>query len=326
MRIWRAAPGRMSSVLYALLIILFALVAAYWLFPNQLVRLAIAAGRRSARLRANMVIVDGDEWHYLEGGPDGADTILLVHGFGTDKDSWLLYARELTRRFRVIAPDLPGHGETARHFDRDYTVSAQTVRLRTFVDALGLDNFHIVGNSMGGHISGLYALAHPAQLKTLALFNNAGVDVPTKSELVQAIDEGKNPLVVSTLEELEQMMAMVTYRKIWMPGFIKRFAYRRAAADREFLDYVFWSIVEESPHIFLNDRLSEISVPTLILWGRHDNLIDVSCVDVLAAAIPDNASVILEETGHAPMIEHPKVTAQHHINFIAKRTGALMPA
>ncbi len=310
----------MTIFLYILLSLVFVFPATYWLFPNQFVRLAISAGRRSARLRAKSIVAEGETWHYLDGGPTGAETVLLVHGFGADKDSWIPYARELTGKYRVIAPDLPGFGESARHQDRDYTVGAQTVRLHAFVTELGLGKLHLAGNSMGGHIAGLYALSYPAQLSSLALMDNAGVDVPTKSDLVLDVDQGKNPLAVSSMQEFEEMLALVTHKPLWIPGIFKRFAFERAVKDRDFIDRIFWSIVDDSPKNFLNERLGEIRVPTLVLWGRNDRLIHVSCVDVMAAAIPDNTAVILDETGHAPMVERPKETAEHHKALLAAAT------
>lgn len=310
----------MTSLPYVLLLLVIVFLAMYWLFPNQLVRLAISAGRRSARLQAKSLVADGDTWHYLEGGPAGADAILLVHGFGADKDSWIPYAREMSRTYRVIAPDLPGFGDSARHNDREYTVGAQTDRLHAFVTELGLGKFHLAGNSMGGHIAGLYALWYPSQLSSLALLDNAGVDVPTKSDLVLDVDNGKNPLAVSSIQEFEEMLALVTHKPLWIPGIFKRFAFERAKKDRDFVDRIFWSIVDDSPNCFLNERLGQISVPTLVLWGRNDRLIHVSCVDVMAAAIPVNTAVILDETGHAPMVERPKKTAEHHKALLAAAT------
>ena len=61
-----------------------------------------------------------------------------------------------------------------------------------------------------------------------------------------------------------------------------------------------------------------IKTPTMIIWGRHDQLIDVSCVKVLDEGIPDSESVIFEDVGHIPMIEKPKAVAEHHLPFLAK--------
>ena len=86
---------------------------------------------------------------------------------------------------------------------------------------------------------------------------------------------------------------------------------------RAFLDGIFWQFSDEALNQPLTERLGELSMPTLVIWGRHDRLIDVSCTDVMAAKIPDNKVVILEDAGHVPMIEFPRVTARHHIELIA---------
>ena len=310
----------MTNLAYFLLILLAVTVIAYFIFPNKLVRLLLVAGRREARLSAKTVEIDGETWHYLEGGPSDGETILFVHGFGTDKDSWVLYARQFTREYRVVAPDLPGFGDSVRHADRDHSVRAQTVNLHSFVVALGLEKFHIAGISMGGHISGLYALFYPELPASLVLIDNAGIDVPEKSVLVRAIDTGKNPLTVATMEEYEEMMDLVTHKRFWLPGIVKRYLFEHAAQNREFNDRVFWAIVDEMKQgqFMLNDRLGEIRMPTMIIWGRHDDVIDVSSVDVMTAAIPDSTAVILDDTGHAPTIECPMIAANHHREFLAR--------
>jgi abhydrolase domain-containing protein 6 len=307
----------LTGVLAALLLLAVLAYLAVRFFPDQLARLALSAGRRSARLQPRTVVIDGETWHFLEGGPAGGETVLLVHGFGSDKDSWVLYARELTRKYRVIAPDLPGFGDSTRRPEQDYTVRPQARRLHDFVSELGLERFHLGGISMGGHISGLYALSYPERLSTLTLIDNAGVDVPFKSEIVREVEEGRNPLTFNTMEEFDRMLELVSYRPIRIPGFIKQYALKQAQQNSAFFDRVFWSIVEDSPASFINDRLGSLEIPTLIIWGRHDRLIDVSCTEVMAAAIPDNTVVVLEECGHAPILELPRVAAGHHCEFIS---------
>jgi pimeloyl-ACP methyl ester carboxylesterase len=81
---------------------------------------------------------------------------------------------------------------------------------------------------------------------------------------------------------------------------------------------IFWTLVEDGTVHPLNDQLDRVKAPTLIIWGRHDQLIDVSCVEVLEAGIPNAESVVFEDVGHVPMIENPKGTAKHHLEFLAK--------
>jgi pimeloyl-ACP methyl ester carboxylesterase len=86
---------------------------------------------------------------------------------------------------------------------------------------------------------------------------------------------------------------------------------------RDLLDAIFWQIIDEALHDSLTDRLGDVSTPTLVIWGRHDRLIDVSCAEVMAASIPNNKIVIFEDAGHIPMIEKPRESALHHLELIA---------
>lgn len=294
-----------------------ALVGLYFIFPARLVDLVIGLARKWGRLSAKSVVVDGVTWPYLEGGPADGDTVVTLHGFGGDKDNWVLYARYFTKRFRVIAPDLPGFGKNVRNPDWDHGGVAQTERLHAFLVELGVDSFHLAGNSMGGYIALHYALTYPNRLKTLTLIDNAGVTSKHTSELELAVKEGTNPLVASSLDDFDRLLDFVMYKRIPSPRFMMRAMLEVHIRHFDFLNEVFWALTDEVLKYDLTERLRDVAMPTLIIWGRHDRLIDVSCTEVMAAAIPDNKVVILEDVGHVPMIESPGVTAGHHIDLIA---------
>ena len=118
---------------------------------------------------------DGITWPYLEGGPPGGEVLLLVHGFGAEKDHWLAYARQFSKKYRVVIPDVPGFGEATKSADLDYGMAAQAKRMDGFLQALGISRCHAAGNSMGGYILLKLALDNPARLESLTLLNNAGV-------------------------------------------------------------------------------------------------------------------------------------------------------
>ncbi len=294
------------------------LAGIYFFFPAWLVVAVIGTVRKWGRMTAKSIVVDGASWPYLEGGPADGDTIVMVHGFGGDKDNWLLYARYFTQHYRVIAPDLPGFGENVRNPDWSYGGMAQTERLHAFLKELGVRNFHLTGNSMGGFIALIYALTHPGQLKSLTLIDNAGVTSKHKSELELAVDDGRNPLVAKSLKDFDRLMDFIMYKRIPSPKFMMKAMSEVHLRNYDFLDGIFWAIVDEALKKPLTERLGEVAMPTLIIWGRHDRLIDVSCAEVMADAIPDNRVVILEDAGHIPMIESPRETARHHIGFISE--------
>lgn len=296
-------------------------ILLYIYAPGILFRQVQAAIRRKARLSRKVISVDGVDWPYLEGGPKDGDTIVLVHGFGADKDHWSLYARHLTDRYRVIAPDLPGFGENDLTQDRDYSIKAQTDRLMRFIDQLGIETCHIGGNSMGGYIALHAALDHPGRLKSLTLLNNAGVVGTRESELQQAAQRGENPLVLRQLGDVDQLMAFVMHRPRPIPGQFKKVIFADSRRREALLDRIFAAIVDDSLNNPATDRLGQVKTPTLIVWGRHDRLIDVSCVDVLKAGIKGSEAVVFDHLGHLPMMEDPKALAQSHLPFLA-RVGA----
>ncbi len=292
------------------------LVAVYFLHPHSLVALAIGVARKWGRLSAKSIVVDGITWPYLEGGPADGPIVVMIHGFGGDKKNWSLYARHFTKRFRVIAPDLPGFGENIRDRNLRYGAPEQAERLDAFLTGLGLDNIHLTGSSMGGLIVLTYALSYPDRLRSLTLIDTAGVTSLKKSELDLAIDAGENPLVVTSMDDFDRLTDFVMHKRIPSPKFMMQAMLEVQLEHFELLDQIFWTIAEEALGESLTERLGELVMPTLIIWGRHDRLVDVSCTEVMAAAIPDNRVVIVEDAGHVPMVERPRETASQQVNWL----------
>ena len=99
-------------------------------------------------------------------------------GFGDSKGSFLQSSAFLTEKYRVILPEVPGFGETSKVPDRDHSNRTQVETFHKFFQKLGLKEFYLGGNSMGGHISTAYALRYPNEIKRLILLNAAGLSVP----------------------------------------------------------------------------------------------------------------------------------------------------
>ncbi|WP_108809837.1 alpha/beta fold hydrolase [Sphingorhabdus sp. Alg231-15] len=308
----------MMIILYILGAFILALLAGYFILPKALYDLMTALLRFRGGMRQKSVKVGDNVWPYLEGGRRDGVPMVLLHGFGGDKDNWSIYAPHITKHLRLIAPDLPGFGENDRSLDRDYDIASQVHRLSAFLDAMNIPQCHIGGNSMGGFIALQFAMEYPDKVSSLTLFNNAGVVGVDKSELAIAAEKGENSLALTDLADVDRLMAFISYKPVPMPKNFKKIFFAEAEAHRELLDKIFWQIAGAGINNPLNDRLGEIAAPTLIIWGRHDRLIDVSCVSVLETGIRNSESFILEETGHVPMIEKPKETAARHIAFLAK--------
>lgn len=308
----------MNLLLLLIILILAIPVLLYAFAPALLFRQVQAAIRRKGRLVRKTVRVGDIEWPYLEGGPKDGEVVVLVHGFGADKDHWAMAAPHITDRYRLIAPDLPGFGENDLSLARSYRIKAQADRLVEFLDALGIEKCHLGGNSMGGFIALQAALDHPDRLKSLTLVNNAGVVGSSDSELQQAVAAGENPLVMRELGDVDGLMAFVMHKPRAIPGQFKKVMFHEAKRREALLDKVFEDIILDALEAPATDRLGEVQTRTLIIWGKHDRVIDVSCVPVLEQGIKGAQAVVFDHVGHLPMMEDPEAFAKAHIGFLAR--------
>jgi abhydrolase domain-containing protein 6 len=270
--------------------------------------------RQRAGLNLRQISVADLNIHYYEGGPSSAQTILMVHGFAANKDNWLRFAHHLTQDYRVIALDLPGFGASSRPTG-SYDVGTQTERLASIIDALGIKQLHLIGNSMGGHISALYAARYPHRTRSLALLDNAGITSTQPSELLLRLQHGEpNPLVVRSHGDFQHLLDFIFVQPPYLPESLKGYFAEQAISNSAHYDQVFTHLTER--YIPLEPELPKIQAPTLIIWGAEDRVLDVSSVEVMQPLLHQPRITILPDTGHAPMIERPELSAQHYRAFL----------
>lgn len=281
--------------------------------PAALVDVALRVQRAAAGLRRHEVRVGGFKWVYLDNGGNG-EPLVLVHGFGGDKDNWTRLAPHLRHHYRLIVPDLPGFGDSDSPLDAQYRVQDHVERLHEFLAALGIGRAHIAGNSMGGFITALYAATYPTDTASIWLIDNAGAMSAAPSELLQTIDSGgDNPLIPSTLEQFRGLMSYVMSRPPYFPRAVLDVMGRRAIAARELRLKQFQEILDHSPH--LEDVMGGVTTPTHILWGEKDRLLHVDSVRVLKQLLPQASATVLPGIGHVPMLECPGDTARDYLSF-----------
>ncbi len=302
-----------KTLLILIVALLLVPVVLYFAAPELLVGLAIDLERRSAGLSKGSVVVGDHTVVYLEGGR--GENVLLIHGFGADKDNWNRFAKYLTPSYHVVAVDLPGFGESTKRQEASYAIEAQVERVGRIAETLSLEAFHVAGNSMGGNISGKYAALFPGKVLSVGLFNSGGIHrCPKESELAGFLERGENPLLVDSEEDFDKMVRFVFVKPPWVPGFVKKSLARQWAQSRSFNEKVMREIHTEGSSI--EPDLSAIRARTLILWGDTDRLIDVSCAEVLQKGLSNATTVIMKDCGHVPMMERPEEAARHYMDFL----------
>lgn len=302
--------GKALALLAGLVIL--ALVYLYVVAPQHGYQVALAAERWVAGLEERQVSAGGLEFHYLVGGE--GEPLLLLHGFGGDKDNWTRMARYLSGQYRVIAPDLAGFGETSSPAEADYGYAAQVERVRAFVEALGLESVHIAGNSMGGAIAALYAANYPQDTRSLWLLAPAGVTQAPPSDYFQRLAAGEpNIILPATNTEYYAMLEYVMEDVPWIPVPVKYTLAEKAVAARPMLENIFKQI--SAADIAIAKALAGSQVPTLITWGEDDELLHPAGAQILADAIPGAQLQMLDDTGHLPMVEKPQASAEAFVAF-----------
>jgi pimeloyl-ACP methyl ester carboxylesterase len=260
----------------------------------------------------------GVRMHYVEQGPEGAPTLLLVHGFSASLHTWDAWAEQLDDSFRVVRVDLPGHGLTRA--PAEYRASIETYRetLHAFVDRQGLTNFALAGSSMGGNISWEYALAQPERVAGLILvdssgFEQTGADRSDDPPVFQIL---RNSLLGPIFRDLDtRILARQGLRhsfsdpSLVTDAMVDRYVeLSRAPGHRQqMLDITLG--FQERNHASPARIARLASLPVLILTGAEDNLVPAEHARFFHAAIPGSQLIVYSKVGHVPQEEAPERSA-----------------
>ncbi|HOW56640.1 MAG TPA: alpha/beta hydrolase [Smithellaceae bacterium] len=302
----------MKKIFAALLIIVIVAIGFFFAFPEKIAGYFIDYERGKAGLVKKEIKIDDHKIVYLEGGR--GTTILMLHGYSANKDNWPRFAAFFTNNYHVVIPDLPGHGESSQLMNASYDAASQIERLHKFRQAVKINKFHIVGNSMGGWFAGAYAVRYPDDVLSVGLFDAAGVQSLEKSEVVKLMEKGESPLLLKDSNDFDRLMKLVFVNPPRTPYPFKKMFIKQGLANRPFNE----KIAKDMAPGFtsLESDLPKIEAPALILWGDQDKILDISSVPVFEKGLKNYKTVIIKDCGHAPMLEKPKETSDAYLSFI----------
>lgn len=294
--------------LVALLVIVFG--GSYLFAPQWLIQANFKREAMAAHLETHSVQAGDTRWVYYEGGE--GPTIVLLHGFASDKEVWLQVAKLLTPHFHLIIPDLPGWGASSREADASYNIDAQAARLDGFVQTLRLRRFVLVGHSMGGAIAAVYASDHPEHVAELALVDAFGLKA-NESAFTRELKAGKHPFVFDDRDGFRRLEALAFEKPLNLPGRFVDVLVQRNQLDHAFIQRTLAELAQPGQALSIQHVLPKLGMPVLGLWCHDDKIIDISALDSLRNGLTA-ASAISTSTingcNHMPMMEKPDQTAQ----------------
>ncbi len=259
--------------------------------------------------------------HYTQQG-DGADTIVMIHGFGGSFDNFTEFAKLLETDFTIFRIDLPGFGlsevpsvlenppKDMMAFHEDY--------FDTFSAAVHLDSFHLIGNSMGGMVSWSLA-SENKNIKTLTLLNSAGYNMSEVKETVSG-------WMTSTLGRW-LLKKGVPLSKSKENGEACLYDDTKAKVEAYTANYFMnnkrgtydWMIKLVTSDILPDTTLIQnVSIPTLIVWGENDKIIPVEHAAKFKRDLKNSQLVIYDKCGHIPQVELPQKLVTDWLSFIQK--------
>ena len=243
-------------------------------------------------------------------------TLVLLHGFAAQKEIWLPMIRNLPGEYRIVAIDLPGHGQSDRRSGARYRTKDFVAGVVEALEEIAPADFHLMGASFGGKIAMRYTLEHPERVTTLGLISPAAFHPPEPSHLEEQLAAGSNPMIVDSREEFDELVELLFYHPPFMPWPAASVLARRAAEDQSHRLRMWEDLWENRRE--MQDELAEFSLPVFLVWGRNDRVVHVSGTQVFKNRMA-NATLemmILEETGHSPMLERPETLADNYLEFL----------
>jgi pimeloyl-ACP methyl ester carboxylesterase len=260
--------------------------------------------------------VDGLRLHYLDEGSGPA--VVLLHGLGASTFAFRHNVPALTRRFRVVAVDLPGHGLSGRDAP-DLSLSAQARYVTGLLDQLGIERAVVVGHSMGGGVAQRIAIAQPGRVAGLVLiasttdrfFKRAAAASPLLRHLVPVFatavlhNRFVRPLWSRAAVFDPAHLAPEVIAGYAAPGHVPGSvaAYQRLMGDR----------VRDA-----DADLAAIDRPALIVWGDADRIVPIEHGRALAAALPQAGLVVVPRAGHWVQEEQPAEVNRLIADFAAR--------
>ena len=257
----------------------------------------------------HIVNVEGLNVRYRDEGPQDAQALIMVHGYTSSLESWEALTKSLANDYRIIRPDLPGHGLTGPDSQKRYSNEETVAFLSNFIDALDIEAPVLIGNSLGGLVSWRVAARSPEKVSQLVLISPGGfsingvtdepVDVPMmlKFYLTKAPEAGVRQATSNLYADPETLSEeRVTTIQYMMQ--------RQGNGD---------AFVERLSVFTLPDPtidLEKVKSPTLVVWGQQDKMIPVSQATWFSDALPNSTLKIYENAGHVPQEETPEQLAE----------------
>ena len=243
----------------------------------------------------------------------GDSVVLLLHGFGGDLDNWMFNLDSLAEKHRLLALDLPGHGQSVKT-NVDPSLSGMATFVRKFLDVLSVSSVHVVGHSMGGAIAMQLASDSPETVKSLGLICSAGLGPDINSDYLRGFVEAQSQQELKLV--LQQLFVDESLVNLQLVNDLLN--YKRMDGVEATLKALSETLISAGEQTFLTDNIVASGIPVLVIWGKQDRIIPVSHAQNYSAAGGSCVEVeIFDSAGHMVQMEKAYEVNRSLLNFLA---------
>jgi len=260
---------------------------------------ALAAGVRAART------TDGVAYAHRAGRK--GYPLACIHGFGGDKETWLLMSALVARSRGLALVDLPGHGASADVAEHEASIRHHAEAVLRVLDHAGIDRAIVCGNSMGGGVGLRLALSYPDRVAGLVLIASIGRDIHDGP--ARAWVDGQNPLIPGE-EDVDKFMAIALERPPPVGKAVIRHVIMERVKRATALHKLFRGFILAGDEDGVPREVGKIQQRALVIHGEQDRIISKRVAEDLVLALPRAELVVMRGVGHAPQLEAPRHTSR----------------
>lgn len=266
-------------------------------------------------------------WSYYDSGnnKDNKPIVIILHGFQSNKKFiWYPLIKNLTNNFRIIIPDMIGHGDTKilSNIDTfDFTLLHLVYQLKYFINSVigNKNQFHLIGSSFGGLMASILAATYQKQVLSLTLYSPYGINIVDSviSDIYKQYN--KNLLIPNTREEHNLLKSLIFYNKpVFDNKIISEYLFKYHNQKKYiYLKILYNSIINNSN--ILKRYVKLIKQPVLIIWGKNDNILNVKNIHYFKKNMSNNLSTyIVDKCGHLVQYEYSDLCAKLTKNHILR--------
>jgi len=256
------------------------------------------------------VTINRNNIRYLEEGHSNPN-LILMHGLGGYAERWSNVMPHLSKKFHIFAPDLIGYGQSDKP-SVDYTLEFFVKFVFDFMETLGIQKTYMIGTSLGGQIVAECAATQSPAIEKIVLISPAGImrrstptlDAYTMAALYPTKESVKNAyqMMVGPGKEVSEIS-------------IERFVNNMSRPNAKMVFLSTLIGLKNAPDIC--EKLGNIRVPTLLIWGKEDNLIPFEYSQQFVSSINNCKFIPMEGCGHSPYVEDPEKLSKLVIKFLS---------